>query len=139
MNALSILTQIAPRPWTANSVELHVPINVETPSRADFTLSHAGANIHTRFEFHEHESDVWTIRVRATDGSVLELSDGGETLRINDVSVPSHQNLTEYQCVYRRFSELIRAKVSDCDLRPLHLIDQIFSTASIRSTSAVSI
>lgn len=139
MNALSILTAIAPAKWSVGSAHLGVPTNVETPKIAEFSLCCGDTEIQSVFEFHDHEADVWTITLRASDGSIMVLADGGEHLTIDGTPVPSVGHHGEYENVYNHFHELISTNKSDCDLTPLKLIDEIFEIASVEALSAIKL
>ncbi len=137
MNALSILTKIMPVRWSVKSAELRIPSNVETPNFADFTLRHEHAEIACAFEFHEHDKDVWTIALQATNGNTLELSGGGASLRINDGAVSSNITATEYERIYDHFCDLVHTSSSDCDLSPLQLIEEVFLASKISSGTPI--
>lgn len=138
MNALSLLTQIVPVPWSLTSAELEIPRNAETPSRAIFVLENDRTEVTARFEFHDHENESWTIRLMADDGSTMELLDGGAGLRLDGAPVDAGCSRGEYDRVYQRFSELIARKESDCDLQPLAIIEDVLSSAQVSRTVAVN-
>jgi D-galactose 1-dehydrogenase len=135
INALSILTEIAPRDWQVMSARFSVPRNSSTPLAADLLLVAETAKMAASFEFHQRSDEVWTIRLQATNGDVLELSDGGTTLSMNNGQA-HHVQPNEYDRVYKRFAQLVHAGWSDCDLTPLTITEQAFRIASLTPAPA---
>ena len=57
----------------------------------------------------------------------MVLSDGGNSLYINDVKVePFGKVETEYSALYRHFALLVAAKKSDFDSRPIQCVEELF-------------
>jgi len=139
VNALSILTTIAPVEWRVTSAHLGIPTNVETPQYAEFCLRHELAEVQSTFEFHEHDVDTWTITLHGSDGSVMELSDGGASLAIDGVQVTSGDGRGEYENIYDHFHKLISTNTTDCDLTPLKLVDEIFEVASVGALCEIKV
>lgn len=140
MNALSILTKIAPRHWRAEEAVLNFPANSKTPSSAKFTLHADNARIATSFEFHDNDEEVWCIHLEATDGSALTLSQGGAAISETcggDIVRVSPSN--EYPALYDHFVHLIRTRQSDCDLQPLEIIEEIFEVATRIDSNPISV
>jgi D-galactose 1-dehydrogenase len=139
MNALSLLTQIVPAPWSLGQAELKIPTNVQTPSCARFTLNHRSTEVRAHFEFHDRQDDDWTIRLVAENGGTLELFDGGAGLRIDGAPVAAESDYGEYEMIYKRFSKLISSHQVDCDLTPLRIIEEILTSADTRQTKPIKL
>jgi D-galactose 1-dehydrogenase len=159
INALSILTEILPAPIFPKAARLYVPSNCEAPIAAELELAcDDGVEIAATFDFRETGPQVWDIDVE-TDSGPVKLSGGGAVLTHAGEPVPAasgrissvRQSLsgkgesvsgaggvaadaggaleTEYESIYRRFAELIRAHRSDVDARPLRIVADIFLIA----------
>ena len=80
-----------------------------------------GAKMSATFDWLHPGDPQWEVRIE-TDGGVLSLLDGGATLNVDDKAtsdVAPGDPHAEYEGVYRRFAELVRAGASEVDLRPL--------------------
>lgn len=123
INALSILTEILPRPVHLTSAELVVPSNCQTPIAAELSFTDgADARITADFDWRQEGPQTWEIEVETPDGN-LKLSNGGASIAINGeaVSIPKQ---SEYDAIYARFAELLKRKESDVDLAPFkHVAD----------------
>ena len=67
----------------------------------------------------------WGIEVETADGEVLELSDGGSKLAVDGRSVVA-EPMAEYEGIYRRFADLLRAGTSAVDAAPFQLVADAF-------------
>lgn len=141
MNALSILTKLTDRHWRPYASKLYIPQNVKTPNRAKFALRNNATSIEVEFEFHDSSDDIWEIKLNATNGSELVLSQGGKHLEIDGKPMvdPDHSHSGEYPEIYSRFSELVRNNYSEIDLAPLEIIDGVFANANVTSTKSITI
>jgi D-galactose 1-dehydrogenase len=135
INALSILTQILPRPVSVESADLEIPKNWHTPIAARLSLITAGAAIATDFDLREDSPRIWNIEIEAESGETLSLREGGDSLSINggsDLRAPN----AEYKGIYRRFADLIAAGQSDVDTTPLQLVADAFLIARTTATES---
>ncbi len=133
INAISILTEIAPSPIFVRDAKLHVPGNCEAPIAADITFATGeGALISAEFDFRESGRQIWTIEL-TTDGGALQLSSGGADLRIGGCIIAPDHDDDEYPSLYARFAALIRAGKSEVDAAPFQLVADAFLVGSRRS------
>jgi predicted dehydrogenase len=135
INALSILTEILPVPIFVEWAHLQVPANRHAPIGATVRLKGAGATpIEFELDFLRTGVPRWDIVVR-TDSGLLEIKERGFALRVDGkpVAVGPEQ---EYLRLYSRFTELMRAGVSDVDVRPLTLVADAFLRAHVTTTDA---
>jgi D-galactose 1-dehydrogenase len=123
INALSIMTNILPRPFFLTRSELSFPRNRAAPIAADLSFSDdTGVPIHVEFDWRQTGPQTWDIRVE-TDAGRLVLSSGGSRL-VHDDRILVDEKQAEYRGIYRRFVELIGNGASDVDLSPLaHVAD----------------
>tara|TARA_R110000765_G_scaffold381330_4_gene472580 strand:- start:618 stop:1550 length:933 start_codon:yes stop_codon:yes gene_type:complete len=128
INALSILTALYPQSWSVSSAHFRVPENAQTPVAAKFELLRDCARVDVAFEFHDSDDEIWSIRLEAEDGEVLELADGGAAMSVNG-DPADHASTNEYEGVYRRFAELVRSRQTDFDISPLEIVADAFLIA----------
>ena len=123
INALSILTEIMPRPVHLTSAELEFPENCETPIAARLEFEDTvGAKVSADFDFRQTGPQTWDIFVETAKGS-LKLSAGGARMEIDGRPVDQPAE-AEYDGIYARFAELLAAGESDVDASPLvHVAD----------------
>ncbi len=123
INALSILTEIMPRPVHLTSAELEFPENRDTPIAARLAFADtAGAPVSADFDWRQTGPQTWDIAVD-TDRGALTLSAGGARLEIDGQAVDQPPE-AEYDGIYARFAELLAAGASDVDASPLvHVAD----------------
>lgn len=140
VNALSILTEIAPWRVHLRRAELHTPAGRHTPITARLTLSDpAGTPITAEFDWTGEGLQTWEIRAE-TDAGLLRLFEGGARLEFAGASAetpaPDDPAHAEYIGVYRHFAELIGAGRSDVDDRPLRLAADAFLVAQSHAAAA---
>jgi predicted dehydrogenase len=135
INALSILTQILPRPVAVQSAEFEVPKNWQAPIAARLSLMTAGAAIATDFDFRHDSPRTWNIEIEAETGETLSLREGGDSLSIDGGPEIRACN-AEYKGIYTRFSDLIAAGESDVDATPLQLVADAFRIARTAVTES---
>jgi len=123
INALSIVTQILPKPFFLRHGVLNYPANRAAPIAAELTFSDTdGVPILASFDWLQTAEQSWNIRVEA-EGGVLMLSKGGAVLTINGETLVDEPD-GEYAGIYRRFAALIAEGRSDVDISPLrHVAD----------------
>ena len=125
INALSIVTQILPRPFFLKAAELSFPQNRAAPIAADLVFSDdEGVPIQAEFDFRQTGPQTWDIDVE-TDAGRLLLSSGGSRLA-HDGRMLVDEKKSEYSGIYRRFVELIATGQSDVDLAPLQHVADAF-------------
>ncbi len=124
INALSILTEILPRPAHLTGADLEFPSNQETPIAARLSFVSGGASIEADFDFRQEGPQTWTMDFE-TAGGVLTLSDGGATVSAAGQSLSRGDALaSEYDGIYARFAQLVADRRSEVDLSPLvHVAD----------------
>jgi D-galactose 1-dehydrogenase len=77
------------------------------------------------FNWLETQGEVWTITIETRKGDQLKLEKGGAVLRVNGV-VKVEKPSREYEGIYDRFAELLKAKKSEVDGTPLRLVADAF-------------
>ncbi|MFN4024861.1 MAG: Gfo/Idh/MocA family protein [Hyphomonas sp.] len=133
INALSILTGLYPEHWAVQAATVRRRPDADTPVAAEFSLSGAGADIHAAFEFHDREDEIWTIRLTASDGDTLELSEGGAAFAENG-GPARRAPVAEYDAVYAEFAALVRERRSIVDLAPLRIVEDVLSAAEQKNS-----
>ncbi|WP_157016442.1 Gfo/Idh/MocA family protein [Mesorhizobium xinjiangense] len=123
INALSILTEIMPQPVHLTGAELEFPQNRDTPIAARLSFAGAGGVAVTAdFDWRQTGPQSWDITVE-TDGGTLYLGAGGATMAIDGKEIRQGPE-AEYDGIYARFAELLRAGSSEVDVSPLiHVAD----------------
>ncbi|QOZ31920.1 Gfo/Idh/MocA family protein [Bradyrhizobium sp. CCBAU 53421] len=135
INALSILTEILPRPIFVRSAMLDVPSNREAPIAAAVELSDEnGLQIHAEFDFRQAGPPSWDILCETESGPVT-LSKGGRQLRDGNRLVVDATD-EEYPALYRRFVALTSDGKSEVDLAPLRLVADSFMLGRRRLVEA---
>lgn len=121
INALSILTEILPRPVHLVSADLDFPANRQTPIAARLQFS---GNVSADFDWRQEGPQTWDIVIQ-TDGGALALRMGGNVLEIDGRVRASETSLmNEYPALYARMADLVRKRQSDVDLAPMvHVAD----------------
>ncbi len=126
INALSIVTAILPHAFFLKEAELSFPSNCDAPIAAMLHFTEVGgAEMTADFDWRQTGPQTWDVRIEGARGESLRLSHGGATLEIDHepVDLPAQ---SEYASIYRRFSELVAARGSDVDLRPLQQVADAF-------------
>ncbi len=122
INALSILTLLAPGPIRVTSAALEVPAGRQTPIAARLEMTGPGElPILADFDFGQLGPQTWDIAVE-TDAGRLLLSKGGAMMSL-DGRVEVDELPREYPALYERFAALIRTRGVDVDLTPLSLVE----------------
>jgi D-galactose 1-dehydrogenase len=125
INALSIATEILPRPFALKEATLEFPANRAAPIAADLAFEDTeGAPIQMGLDWRQTGPQSWDIRV-ATEAGELLLSHGGAKLVIAGREIMAEPD-TEYAGIYRRFATLIRAGASEVDVSPLRHVADAF-------------
>ncbi|MCT8331160.1 Gfo/Idh/MocA family protein [Albidovulum sediminis] len=123
INALSILTEILPRPVHLRQARLEFPSNRQTPIAAQLEFS---GQITADFDWRQEGPQTWDITVETTEGT-LALRTGGNVLEIDGRVVAGQSTIMgEYPALYARMAELVRTRSSDVDLSPMvHVSDAL--------------
>ena len=127
INALSIITAIAPGETRLESAELDVPANCATPIAARLLLRAGGRiPVSAEFDFRQAGPQTWNIDITA-GRETLRLSHGDNRLEVDGVP-QSGPPEAEYARLYARFAALVRAGESAIDLAPLRLVEDALAT-----------
>jgi D-galactose 1-dehydrogenase len=135
INALSILTKIAPGAMFVKSAKLHYPDNRDTPIAASLTFtSNAGApdaELTAEFDWRQEGDQSWNIDIETAAGTRLRLTHGGSKLFVDgekQVEAP----MAEYEGLYAHFADLLREGRSGMDSAPFQLVADAFLVGSRR-------
>jgi D-galactose 1-dehydrogenase len=123
INALSILTEILPRPVHLVAATLEFPANRQTPIAASLRFS---GDVTAEFDWRQTGPQTWDIEVDTPEGS-LALRMGGNMLEIDGRPVSGQADIMgEYPALYARMAMLVAAGQSDVDLAPMvHVADAL--------------
>ncbi len=120
INALSILTEVLPVPVHLKSGVMQVPTNRQTPISAELTFT---GGVTASLDWLKDGEQLWQMQFTATDGTVVELFDGGNRCVVDGVDQPIAV-LGEYPALYARMADLVAKGQSDVDLAPMvHVSD----------------
>ena len=133
INALSIVSSIAPEALRVEAADLVVPRGRVGPIAANVRFAAGEA----RLDWRETANQQWTIRFRAAGGEAFEITGGGTALAIDGVDRPLEQ-CGEYPSLYRRFVELVLSRRSDVDIAPLRAVADAFLICDRRDTDPFS-
>ncbi|MGV8984820.1 MAG: Gfo/Idh/MocA family protein [Cypionkella sp.] len=123
VNALSIMTEILPRPVHLTSAMLEFPANRQTPIAAQLTFT---GQVTADFDWRQTGPQTWDIEVE-TDRGPLALRMGGNVLEIGGKAAAGQNSIMgEYPALYARMAELVRLGQSEVDLAPMvHVADAL--------------
>ena len=121
INALSILTEILPRPVHLTAAILEFPSNRQTPIAATLTFT---GGVTAAFDWRQEGPQTWDIEVD-TEAGPMALRMGGNRLEVGGVEVAGENSIMgEYPALYARMADLVAAGRSDVDLAPMvHVAD----------------
>ena len=138
INAFSIATRIFPGGLFVKSAELHVPENAQTPIAVDavFTSPAADGPLSASLDWRRSQGEEWTVDLTTTDGTEVRLLDGGATLLLNGEN-HAESRLGEYPDIYREFVDLLDARRSNVDVRPLRLVADCLLVGRRHAATAV--
>jgi D-galactose 1-dehydrogenase len=139
INALSILTKIAPAPFFVKSAELAYPANRDTPIAASLVFSSLASESESsklvaEFDWRQEGEQSWNIDI-ATDKEALRLTHGGSKFFVNG-ALAREAPMEEYEGIYQHFAELLDAKKSAVDHAPLQLVADAFLVGRRVETSS---
>lgn len=125
INALSIVTEILPMPLFLTAATLAFPQNRAQPIAAELSFADAdGDRASASFDWRQTGPQTWDIVV-STEAGDLVLQSGGARLMIDGKTRVDGRD-AEYAGIYRRFADLIAARQSDIDVRPLRHVADAF-------------
>ncbi|MDA9207779.1 Gfo/Idh/MocA family oxidoreductase [Octadecabacter sp.] len=123
INALSILTEVLPAPVHLKSGVMQVPSNRQTPITAELAFS---GGVTASFDWLKEGEQLWQMQFTATDGTVVELYEGGNRCVVDGVE-QSVSELGEYPALYARMTNLVELGQSDVDLAPMVHVSDIMT------------
>jgi D-galactose 1-dehydrogenase len=133
INALSILTEILPKPVHLTKALLEFPENRQTPIAANLTFS---GNVTADFDWRQEGPQTWDITV-STDKGDLALRMGGNVLEIDGKAAAGENTIMgEYPSLYARMAELVHKRQSDVDLSPMVHVADALTLGARESTAA---
>ena len=136
INALSILTKIAPGPMFVRSAVLSYPANRDTPIAASLTFSspdaEPGAALTAEFDWRQEGEQSWNIDIETAAGEHLRLTHGGSKLYV-DGALAREAPMAEYEGIYDHFAALLDARWSAMDADPFELVADAFLIGSRRT------
>lgn len=133
INALSILSQIAPVPLLVRAATLSVPENRQAPIAA--MIDFIGGDWRAEFDWRFDAGEEWIIHIATRDGRRIELRDGGARLTLDGVD-QLVDDRGEYPQIYDRFATLIDARACAVDREPLRIAADAFMVARRESVAA---
>lgn len=120
INALSILTEVLPNPIHLREGVLHIPEGRQTPIAGELTFT---GGITMSLDWLKDSGETWEMRFTATDGTAVQLKDGGNVCLI-DGEPQDGDELDEYPALYARMHDLVKLGKSDVDVAPMvHVSD----------------
>ncbi len=138
INALSILTKIAPAPFFVKSARLLYPENRDTPIAASLVFTSpaaaTGAPLSAEFDWRQEGEQSWNIDIETDEGAALRLTHGGSRLLV-DGAATVEAPMREYEGIYAHFAQLLRAGESEMDFSPFQLVGDAFLVGSRRSVA----
>jgi D-galactose 1-dehydrogenase len=139
INALSILTEIAPEPFFVTAARLVYPVNRDTPIAASLVFSSTaatpGAPLTAEFDWRQTGDQTWTIEIRTQNGATLTLIDGGSKLAVDGTIIVA-EPMAEYEGIYERFAGLLDRGESTVDVAPFHLVADAMVVGKRETTDA---
>ena len=136
VNALSILTKIAPGAMFVKSAQLRYPENRDTPIAASLAFASEAAapdaRLTAEFDWRQEGDQSWNIDVETEDGAHFRLTHGGSRLFV-DGGALVEAPMQEYEGIYAHFAELLRKGESDMDARPFQLVADAFLVGARRA------
>jgi len=121
INALSILTEVLPKPVHLTGAVLEYPANRQAPIAAQLRFT---CNITADFDWRQTGPQTWDITF-VTDHGPVALRMGGNMLEIGGKATAGENTImAEYPALYARMADLVRKGQSDVDLSPMvHVAD----------------
>lgn len=136
INALSIATEILPDDLVLERGLMSIPVGRSSPLAASLSMRCGAVPVRAEFDFLQAGEQIWSIEVD-TNAGMLALNDGGAVLRLPDGTEHRGAN-NEYARLYDHFADLIAARQSDVDIRPMRLVADAFLSCRRMSTPPFS-
>ena len=123
INALSIMTEILPKPVHLTEATLTFPENCQTAIAAALTFS---GNVTADFDWRQEGPQTWDFDIE-TNAGILALRMGGNRLEINGQEVAGENSIMgEYPALYARMAALVAQNQIEVDLAPMtHVADAL--------------
>ena len=122
INALSILTKIAPAPFFVKSAKLLYPENRDTPIAASLVFTSpaaaTGAPLSAEFDWRQEGEQSWNIDIETEDGAALRLTHGGSRLLV-DGAAAVEAPMREYEGIYAHFAAASAGRGERDGLQPV--------------------
>jgi len=138
INALSILTKIAPAPMFVRSAKLFYPENRDSPIAATLQFSCPAAApdapLAAEFDWRQEGEQSWNIDIETEAGAKLRLTHGGSRLLVDGAAVVEAP-MREYEGIYAHFAELVKRGASEMDAGPFQIVGDAFLVGSRRSVA----
>jgi D-galactose 1-dehydrogenase len=135
INALSILTKIAPGAMFVKSATLSYPGNRDTPIAASLVFASnaaiPGAILTAEFDWRQQGDQSWNINIETTEGPRLRLTHGGSKLLV-DGAVTVDEPMAEYEGLYADFAKRLGSQESGMDSAPFQLVGDAFLVGARR-------
>ena len=127
INAFSILVNVMPEPVFLRAALLLVEPGAHTPAaaRLRFATPTHDDGFDAELDFRHRQDEIWDIVWTLADGATLSLRRGGGLLELDGKTIACGAD-AEYRGVYTRFCELIGARRSEVEIRPLQLVADAF-------------
>ena len=137
INALSVLTKIAPGPMFVASAALSYPANRDTPIAASLVFNSplaegADSALTAEFDWRQEGEQSWNIDIDTAAGEHLRLTHGGSKLYVDGV-LTREAPMAEYEGIYDHFAALLDARWSAMDAAPFELVADAFLIGSRRT------
>ncbi len=136
INALSILTKIAPGAMFVKSAALFYPANRDTPIAASLRFSSPAAQgeapLSAEFDWRQEGEQSWNIDIETVSGEQFRLTNGGAKLFI-DGALAHEAPMAEYEGIYDHFAALLDARWTAMDAAPFELVADAFLVGSRRT------
>jgi D-galactose 1-dehydrogenase len=138
INALSILTKIAPAPMFVKSSRLFYPENRDSPIAAAIQFSSPAAapeaSLTAEFDWRQEGDQSWNIDIETEAGAKLRLTHGGSRLFVNGAPL-IEAPMREYEGIYAHFAELVGRGASEMDAGPFQIVGDAFLVGSRRTVA----
>lgn len=123
INALSILSRIAPGALLVDTARLLIPADSQSPIAAEITF--AGSDRRARFDWRETGPEKWSIKATTTSGLSVELGHGGASLVVDGV-LRHLPEVKEYRSIYSQFALVQRERRVEVDAEPMRITADAF-------------
>jgi D-galactose 1-dehydrogenase len=138
VNALSILSKIAPGAIFVKSAELLFPANRDTPIAASLVFSspaaeNSDARLTAEFDWRQEGEQSWNIDIETSGGERLRLTHGGSKLFVEG-ALACEAPMAEYEGLYEHFAALLDAGRSAMDAAPFQLVADAFLVGARRTS-----